>query len=127
LRHNRHGSRSEHFNEPIDKLVLIEGVVATIRSLFSFLVFALLLCTIFPAAQIGWSVDTGVEQAGDFSDTGATTDSEDDSPQDMPDDCVASRVSVSDCKSGRSHALMNEIPPFTLLISRLIHPPTARS
>jgi hypothetical protein len=127
LRHNRHGSCSERFNELIDNLVLIEGVVATIRSLFSFLVFALLLCTIFPVAQIRWSVDTGIEQVGDFSDTGAATDSEDDSSQDTPDDCVASQVSVSDCRSGRSHASMNEIPPFTLLISRLIHPPTARS
>jgi hypothetical protein len=127
LRHNCHGSCSEHFNELIDKLVLIEGVVATIRSLFSFLVFALILCTIFPVVQIRWSVDTGVAQAGDFSDTGAATDSEDDSSQDTPDDCVASRVSVSDGRSGRSHALMNEIPPSTLLISRLIHPPTARS
>ena len=101
--------------------------MATIRSLFSFLVFALLLCTIFPVAQIGWSVDTGAEQAGDVSATGVATDSEDDSSQDTPDDCVVSRVSLSDCKSGRSHASMNEIPPFTLLISRLIHPPTARS
>jgi hypothetical protein len=127
LRHNRHGSRSEHFNEPIDKLVLIEGVVVTIRSLFSFLVFALLLCTIFPVTQIRWFVDTGVEQAGDVSATGVATDSEDDSLQDTPDDCVASRVSVSDCKSGRSHASMNELPPFTLLISRLIHPPTTHN
>ena len=101
--------------------------MATIRSLFSFLVFALLLCTIFPVAQIGRSVDIGVEQAGDFSDTGAAADSEDDSPQETPDDCVASRMSVSDCESSRSHASMNEISPSTLLISRLIHPPTARS
>jgi hypothetical protein len=107
--------------------LLIEGVVATIRSLFSFLIFALLLCTIFPVTQIRWSVDAGVEQAGDFSDSGTATDSEDDSSQDTPDDCVASQVSVSDCRSCRSHASMNEIPPFTLLISRLIHPPTARS
>jgi hypothetical protein len=127
LRHNSHGSRSGRFNEFIDNLVLIEGVVATIRSLFSFLVFALLLCTILPVAQIRWSVDTGVEQAGDFSNTGAETDSEDDSPQATPDDCVVSQVSVSDCRSSRSHASTNEIPPFTLLISRLIHPPTARS
>ena len=101
--------------------------MATMRSFFSVLVFTLLLCTLFPVAQIGRAVDTGVEQAGDFSDTGAATDSEDDSSQDTPDDCVASQVSVSDCRSGRSHASMNEIPPFTLLISRLIHPPTARS
>ena len=101
--------------------------MVTIRSLFSFFVFALLLCTIFPVAQIRWSVDTGVEQAGDFSNTGAATDSEDDSPQAMPDDCVASRVSVWDCESSRSHASMNEIPPFSLLVSRLIHPPIAHS
>jgi hypothetical protein len=128
--HNCHGSCSERFNELIDNpviLVLIEDVVATMRSFFSVLVFALLLCTIFPVAQIGRSVDIGVEQAGDFSDTGAATDSEDDSPQETPDDCVASRMSVSDCESSRSHASMDEIPPSTLLISRLIHPPTARS
>ena len=101
--------------------------MATMRSFFSVLVFALLVCTIFPVAQIRWSVDTGAEQAGDFSDTAAATDFEDDSSQDTPDDCVVSQVSVSDCRSGRSHASMNEIPPFTLLISRLIHPPTARS
>jgi hypothetical protein len=95
------------------------------RSFFSVLVFALLLYSAFPVGPIRWAVDimwgstgdTGVEQAGDFSDTGAVTDSE--------DDCVASRVRVSDCKSSRSHASMNEIPPFTLLVSRLFHPPTA--
>ena len=101
--------------------------MATIRSLFSFLVFALLVCTIFPVAQIGWSVDTGVEQAGDFSDAGAATDSEDDSSQEMPGDCVVSRLSLSDCESSRSHASMNEIPPSTLLVSQLLHPPTAHS
>ena len=101
--------------------------MATMRSLFSVLVFALLLCTVLPISQIGRSVDTGVEQAGDFSNTGAATDSEDDSPQAMPDDCVASRMGMLDCESSRSHASTNEIPPFTLLISRLIHPPTARS
>jgi hypothetical protein len=135
LRHNRHGSRSKHFNEPIDTLVLIEGVVATIRSFFPVLVFALLLCTAFPVAQISWSADlmcgstgnTESEQACEFSDTGAATDSEDDSPQEMPGDCVVSRVSVSDCESSRSHASMNEIPPSTLLVSRLLHPPTAHS
>jgi hypothetical protein len=115
--------------------VLIEGVVATIRSFFPVLVFALLLCTVFPVAQISWSFDlkcgsignTGSEQACEFSDAGAATDSEDDSPQEMPGDCVVSRVSVSDCESSRSHASMNEIPPSTLLVFRLFHPPTAQS
>jgi hypothetical protein len=133
LRHNCHGSRSKHFNELIGSLVLIEGVVATIRSFFSVLVFALLLCTVFPVAQISWSFDlmcgstgnTGSEQACEFSDTGAATDSEDDSPQEMPGDCVVSRVSVSDCELSRSHVSMNEISPSTLLASRLLHPPTA--
>ena len=109
--------------------------MATTRSCFSVLVFALLLCTLFPAAQIRWSFDimcgstgdTRSEQACDVSDTGAATDSEDDSPQEMPGDCVASGVSVSDCESSRSHASMNEIPPSTLLVSRLLHPPTAQS
>jgi hypothetical protein len=135
LRHNCHGSRSKHFNELIGSLVLIEGVVATIRSFFSVLVLALLLCTVFPVAQISWSFDlmcgltgnTGNEQACEFSDAGSATDSEDDSPQEMPGDCVVSRVSVSDCESSRSHASMNEIPPSTLLVSRLLHPPTAHS
>ncbi len=111
----------------------MEGVVATIRSFFSVLVFALLLFTVFPVAQISWSFDlrcgstgnTGSEQACEFSDAGAVTDSEDDSPQEMPGDCLVSRVSVSDCESSRSHASMNEIPLSLLLVSRLLHPPTA--
>ena len=109
--------------------------MATIRSFISVLVFGLLLCIVFPVEQIRRSVDiiwgstgdTGVEQAGDFSDTGLATDSEDDSPQETPGDCVASRVSVSDCESSSSHVSMNEILPSTLLVSRLFHPPTAHS
>jgi len=109
--------------------------MATIRSFISVLVFGLLLCTVFPFAQIRWSVDiiwgstgdTGVERAGDFSDTGTATDSEYDSSQETPDDYVASRVSVSDCESSSSLASMNEFPPSTLLVSRLLHPPTAHS
>jgi hypothetical protein len=135
LRHNCHGSRSNHFNELIGSLVLMEGVVATIRSFFSVLVFALLLFTVFPVAQINWSFDlkcgstgnTGSEQACEFSVAGTATDSDDDSPQEMPGDCVVSRVSVSDCESSRSQASMNEIPPSILLVSRLLHPPTAHS
>jgi hypothetical protein len=99
------------------------------------LVFVLLLCTVFPAAQIGWSFnivcgstgDTGSGQACDFNDAGEVTDSEDDSPQETPEDCVTSRVSVSDCQSSHSHASMDEIPPSTLLVSQLLHPPTAHS
>ena len=102
---------------------------------FPVLVFGLLLCTVFPFAQISWSFDlmcgstgdTGSEQACGFSDAGAATDSEDDSPQDMPGDCVVSRVSVSDCESSSSLASMNEMPPSTFLVSRLLHPPTAHS
>jgi hypothetical protein len=109
--------------------------VATIHSFFSVLIFGLLLCTVFPFAQITWSVDiiwgstgnTGSEQACEFSDAGAATDSEDDSSQETPDDYVASRVSVSDCESSNSLASMNEIPPSTLLVSLLFHPPTAQS
>jgi len=109
--------------------------VATIRSFFSVLVFALLPCAVFQLAQIGWSFDlmcgstgnTEGEQACEFSDAGAATDSDYDSPQEMPGDCVVSRVSVSDCESSRSHASMNEIPPFTLLVSRLLHPPATHS
>ena len=109
--------------------------MATIRSLSFILVFAMLLCTLFPAAQIGWSFsslcgstgDAGSGQACDFHEAGEATDSEDDSPQETPEDCVASRMSVSDGESSRSHASMNEIPPSTLLVSRLLHPPTAHS
>jgi hypothetical protein len=109
--------------------------VVTIRSFASFFVFTLLLCTVFPAAQIGWSFnsmcgstgDIGGGHACDFSDAGEATDSEDDSPQEAPEGCVVSRVSVSDCESSRFLASMNELPPTTLLISRLLHPPTAHS
>ena len=133
LRHNYHGSRSKYFNELIGSLVPIEAVVATIRSFFPVFVFALLLSTVFPVAQISWSFDlmcgstvnSGSEQACEFSDAGTATDSADDSPQEMPGDCVVSRVSVSDCESSRSQASMNEIPPSILLVSRLLHPPTA--
>ena len=44
----------------------LKGVVATIRSFSSLLVFALLLCTIFPAAQIGWSFDIMCGSTGDI-------------------------------------------------------------
>ena len=109
--------------------------MATIRSFLSVLVFALLLCTVFPVAQVSWSFDlmcgstgnTESEQACEFSDAGAATDSEDDSSQETPDGYVASRVSVSDCESSSSLASMNEIPPSTLLVSLLFHPPTAHS
>lgn len=106
-----------------------------IRSCFSVLVLTLLLCSMFPVEQIGWTVEstcgstggTGHEQACGFSDTGAATESEDDSPQETPDEYVASRVSVTDCGSSRLHAWMNKIPSTTLLISRLLHPPTSLS
>ena len=109
--------------------------MATIRSFFSVLIFGLLLCTVFPVAQISRSFDlmcgstgnTGSEQACEFSDAGMATDSEDDSSQETPDGYVASRVSVSDCESSSSLASMNEIPPSTLLVSLLFHPPTAHS
>ena len=66
-------------------------------------------------------------QTCDFSDAGEATDSEDDSPQESPEDCVTSRMSASACQSSRSHAWVDEIPPFTLLVSQLLHPPTAHS
>jgi hypothetical protein len=75
----------------------------------------------------GSTGNIGSEQACEFSDAWAATDSEDDLPQEMPGDCVVSRVSVSDCESSRSHASMNEIPLSTLLVSQLLHPPTAQS
>ena len=114
---------------------LLKGAVATIRSFFSILVFMLLLCTLFPAGQVAWSFtivcgsisDTGSGQACDFSDAGEATDTEDDSPQETPGDCVMSRMSASDCHSSRSHAWVDEVPPSTLLVSQLLHPPTAHS
>jgi hypothetical protein len=126
-----------YFNRFIGNLAssYSKGVVITIRVFFSLLVFGLLLSTLFPVAQIRWTADIlhaasgdgGANQAGDFSDTGAANDSEDDSPQETPDSCVISRVSVSDCGSCRFLASMNKIPPSTLLVSQLLHPPTAQS
>ena len=109
--------------------------MAMIRSCFSVLALALLLSSMFPVEQIGWAVEsaygstgsTGHEQACGFSDTGAATESEGDSSQETPDDYVASGVTVPDCRLSQSHAPMNESPPSTLLISRLIHPPTSLS
>lgn len=106
-----------------------------IRSGFSVLVLTLLLCSLFPVEQIGWTVEStcgsiggaGHEQACGFSDNGAVAESEGDSPQETPDEYVASRVSVQDCGSSRLHAWMNEIPPPALLVSRLLHPPTSLS
>jgi len=110
--------------------------VAIIRSCFSVLVFVLLLCSVFPVEQVRWAADsilcgstdeTGHEQTCDSRDTGAATESGDDSSQEMQDDCVTSGVSVSDCGLSRSHVSMNENPPSTLLISQLLHPPTLHS
>ena len=116
-------------------LYLLKDAVLKIHSLCFIFVFALLLCTVFPAGQVGWSFtivcgstgDTGSGQACNFSDPGEATDSEDDSPQETPEDCVTSRMSVSDCQLSRSHGWVDEIPPSTLLVSQLLHPPTAHS
>ena len=107
-----------------------------IRSCFSVLVFALLLCSVLPVEQVKWVADsvlcgstgeTGHEQTCDFREPGAATEAEDDSPQEMQDDYVTTGVSVSDCGLSRSHASMNENPPSTLLISQLLHPPATHS
>jgi hypothetical protein len=98
-------------------------------------VFALFLCTLFPAGKIGWSFnnlcdstgDAGSGQACEFSDAWEAPDFEDDSLQEASENYVASRMSASDCRSSLSHALMDEIPPSTLLVSQLLHPPTAHS
>ena len=108
------------------------GVVATVRVFFSVLVFGLLLSIVFPVAQIRWTADimhassgdAGANRAGDSGDTGEVNDFEDDAPQETPDGCVIYRVTGSDCESGRFLASMSEIPPSTLLVSRLLHPPT---
>lgn len=130
------GGCSEHASEHISSLfVLMDSVVTIIRSCFSVLVFALLLCSVFPVEQVRWAADsilcgstseTGHEQACDIKDTWAATEAGDDSSQGMQDDCVTSGVSVSDCGLSRTHASMNENPPSTLLVSQLLHPPTAR-
>ncbi len=114
---------------------LLKGAVVRIRSLCSIFVLALFLCTLFPSGQVAWSFaivcgstgDTGSGQACDFSDAGEATDTEDDSSQETPEDCVTSRMSASDCHSSRSHAWVDEVPPSTLLVSQLLHPPTAHS
>jgi len=106
--------------------------VAMSRSCFSVLVLTLLVCSVLPVEQLGWAVEstcgstggTGHEQACGFSDTGAATESEGNSPQDTPDDYVASGVNVPDCGSSHLHAWMNRIPSPALLDSRLVHPPT---
>ena len=109
--------------------------MVTIRLCFSVLIFGLLLSAIFPAVQIGWSFnilcgstgDTGSGQPCDFSEAGAVADSEDDSPQETQDGYVVYRLPVSDGDSSRLHALMNDSPPSILLVSLLIHPPSASS
>jgi len=116
-------------------LYLLKGAVVRIRSLCSIFVCVLLLCTVFPAGQVAWSFtivcgltgDTGSGQACDFSDAEEATDSEDDSPQETPEDCVTSRMNASDCQSSRSYAWVDEIPPSTLLVSQVLHPPAAHS
>jgi hypothetical protein len=134
--HNRHGKPLIYVEKHIGLLLLLmERVVAMIRSCFSALVFALLLCNVFPVEQIGWAVegisdstgDAGHEQTGDFRDIRAATESETDPLQETPDDCVAYEVGVLDCGSSRSQILTKEVPPSILLVSRLLHPPTTHS
>ena len=114
-------------------VVFIESFVTMIRSWFS--VFVLLLGSVFPVEQISWAVDsmygstddTGNEQGGNFSGTGAANESEGDSQQETPDDCVAFGMSVSACRSSGFYTSLNEIPPSTLLVSRLFEPPAVHS
>jgi hypothetical protein len=114
----------------------MDNVVTIIRSCFSVLVFVLLLCSVLPVEQVKWAAEsvlcgstdeTGHEQTCDFRETGAATESEDDSSQEMQDDYITTGVSVSDCGSRRTYASMNQNPPSILLISQLLHPPTAHS
>src|SRR5256885_1981896 len=89
------GAVQKHVSERISSLAVLMGcVVAIIRSCFSVLVFALLLCSVFPVEQVRWAADsivcgsigeTGHEQACDSRDTGAATESGDDSSQEMQD------------------------------------------
>ena len=132
------GEPHTHFKNLLttsSSLDFLKGAVVRIRSLCSRFVGVLLLCTVLPAGQVGWSFtivcgstgDTGSGQACDFNGAGEATDSEDDSPQETPEDCVTSRMSASDCHSSRSYASKDEIPPSTLLVSQPLHPPTAHS
>ena len=109
--------------------------MVTIRLCFSVLIFGLLLSTLFPAAQIGWSFnilcgstgDTGSGKTCDLSNAGEATETEDDSPQESQDVYAVSRVPVSHGELSRLHGSMNESPPSILLVSRLIHPPDGSS
>ena len=133
----RCGGSSEHASEHSGSLFMLkDSVVTIIRSCFSVLVFALLFCSVFPVEQVKWAADsvlcgstgeTGHEQTCDCREPGAATEAEDDSPQEMQDDCVTSGVSVSDCGLSRTHVSMNQNPPSILLVSQLLHPPTAHS
>ncbi len=114
----------------------MENVVVMIRSCFSVLFFALLLCSVFPVEEVRWVADSmicgsagdsGDEQACEVGSIGLATESGDDSSQEMQDDCVSSGVSVSGCGSNHSHTPMSGLPPPTLLISKLFHPPTAHN
>ena len=127
---------SEHGMAHIGSLVVfIESFVTMIRSWFSVFVFALLLGSVFPIEQISWAVDstygstgdTGSEQGGNFCGTGAVNESEGDSQQETPDDCVAFGVNVSACGSSGFYTSLNKIPPSTLLVSRLFEPPAVHS
>ena len=109
--------------------------MVTIRSFSSILIFALLLLAVFPVEQIDWPFNCKYDSTGDpgsgqarvLIDAEEATDFEDDSPQEMLEDCVASRLSVLDCQSSRSHVSTTETSQSTLLISRLFHPPAAQS
>jgi hypothetical protein len=109
--------------------------VVTIRLCFSVLIFGLLLSTLFQAEQIGRSLNIPCSSTGeigkgktcDLSEAGEATESEDDSPQETQDGYIVYRVPVSDVESRRLHASMNESPPSILLVSLLIHPPSASS
>ena len=121
-----------HIGSPV---VFIESFVTMIRSWLSVFVFALLLGSVFPVEQISWAVDsmhgstddTESEQGGNFSGASAANESEGDSQQETPDDCVAFGMSVSACRSSGFYTSLNEIPPSTLLVSRLFEPPAVHS
>lgn len=99
------------------------------RSFISMLILSLLMYSVWPVAQLGWSMDLlsgdvcgGV---GDHvADPGEANDLEDESSQETLDDCLVSEPRAFDHVSTIHHAAMSVVPPSALLASCLFHPPT---
>lgn len=99
------------------------------RSSLSILILLLLMYSVLPVTQLGWSMDlrSGNACAGSgdrAADTGEANDSEDESSQETLDDCLVSEPRTFDHVSTIHHAAMSVVPPSALLVSCLFHPPT---